>query len=69
MSSQYNYFTNTQHLPEDVQIALKKIPYKRRKRLLILVDMGIMLTMEHVAEFNSLTEEHDIDRFARRLMF
>lgn len=69
MSNHFSYFTDTQHLPKEVQIALKKMPYKRRKRLLILVDLGVNLTMEHINEYNSLTRETDIDRFARRLIF
>ena len=69
MGKSFNYYEDMRHLPDDVRKAIKAIPYERRKRLLILTDMGTKLTVSDVAEYNKLTDEHDIDRFIRRFIF
>lgn len=69
MSSEVEYFAKVQHCSKEVQKEIKAMPYDRRQRLLILADLGIVLTMEHIAEFKTLEKETDIDRFARRLIF
>ena len=69
MGHEYDYFCRLNHLPDDVQSAIKKMPYERRKRMVILSELGARITMETVKEFNALKTESEIDRFARTLIF
>lgn len=69
MSKGYTYFERLGHLPPDVQKAIKELDANKKRRMVILADMGVKITLEHVAEIKKLTKETDIDRFARKLMF
>ena len=69
MSYEFSYFESINHLPEDVRKAVRKLPLKRRRRMLILAELGVHITLDLVAEFAALKTEEDVDRFARTQIF
>ena len=69
MGYEFDYFCRLGHLPDNVQKEIRKMPLSRRRRMIILVELGVNVTMEMINEFNTLTQESDIDRFARKYIF
>ena len=69
MGKSYSYYERLGHLPPEVQEAIKELKGEKKRRMAILADLGVKITLEDVEEIKSLTKESDIDRFARKLMF
>lgn len=69
MANDWLYANRIIQLPTEVQKAIRSLEYEKRQRMIVLADLGVPLTLEHVEEMRTLKGRGDIDRFARKLIF
>lgn len=49
--------------------AIRELPRKLQEKCVLLVELGVVLTLEHVLHMRELKNEVQVDNFARTLIF